>query len=179
MTEPTTLKGGALRVLLGNGASPQVYSAPCGFLRRALSYSKTLEDARAIGCSDADILGWVGRDATGLALSISGEGVLAAESVERWLEAVEDDDETPIKIELSLGADTITWTGFAEISAFEVTAEDGRRVLASVTLESDGTVTREQGGGLPRPPAGYVFTVKPDGTYWTNSAGALYLKAVA
>jgi len=30
-----------------------------------------------------------------------------------------------------------------------------------------------------RPPLGFAFFIKPDGTYWTNTAGAYYLKAVA
>lgn len=34
-------------------------------------------------------------------------------------------------------------------------------------------------GGEPVPPSGFVFFVKPDGTYWTNASGAYYLKAVA
>lgn len=36
-----------------------------------------------------------------------------------------------------------------------------------------------KGVGAPVPPSGFVFFVKPDGTYWTNASGAYYLKAVA
>lgn len=33
--------------------------------------------------------------------------------------------------------------------------------------------------GVPVPPAGFVFLVKSDGTYWTNPDGAFYIKAAA
>ncbi len=52
-------------------------------------------------------------------------------------------------------------------------------MIGGFPIALQGKATLLQGGGLPRPPAGYVFLTKPDGTYWTSSAGALYLKAVA
>lgn len=36
-----------------------------------------------------------------------------------------------------------------------------------------------KGVGALVPPPGFVFFIKPDGTYWTNASGAYYLKAVA
>ncbi len=40
-------------------------------------------------------------------------------------------------------------------------------------------LTSNKGVGAPIPPPGFVFFIKPDGTYWTNASGAYYLKAVA
>ena len=142
MAKATTIKGGKFRVLLGNDASPIVYSAPCGFNQRTVTINKGLEEVNIPDCDNPDAVNWVGRDATSLSMTIGGEGVLAAESVETWLDAAEDVDSIPIKVEWQFPAKTITWTGRAHVESFEAGAQDGRRVTGNVSLQSDGKMTR-------------------------------------
>jgi hypothetical protein len=82
MAQATTIRGGKIRVLLGNSATPIVYSAPCGFTQRSVSIDKALEEQAIPDCNDPDKVDWIGRDASSLSMSVSGEGVLAAESVD-------------------------------------------------------------------------------------------------
>ena len=142
MAEPTTIRGGKVRVMLGNDASPIVYTAPCGFNQRTVKINKGLEEVNIPDCDNPDAVNWVGRDATSLSMTIGGEGVLAAESVETWLDAAEDVDSIPIKVEWQFPAKTITWTGRAHVESFEAGAQDGRRVTGNVSLQSDGKMTR-------------------------------------
>jgi len=142
MAEPTTIRGGKVRVMLGNDASPIVYTAPCGFNQRTVTINKGLEEVNIPDCDNPDAVNWVGRDATSLSMTIGGEGVLAAESVETWLDAAEDVDSIPIKVEWQFPAKTITWTGRAHVESFEAGAQDGRRVTGNVSLQSDGKMTR-------------------------------------
>jgi hypothetical protein len=142
MAQSTTIKGGKIKVLLGNSATPIVYAAPCGFTQRSITLNKGLEEINVPDCEDPDKVDWVGRDATSLSVTISGEGVLAAESVDTWLEAFDSIDSVPVKVEWEFPAKTITWTGLMHIESMEVGANNGQRATNNVTLQSDGEMVR-------------------------------------
>lgn len=142
MAQPTTVKSGSFRVYLGDSASPIVYTAPCGFTSKSLTLTKNLNEINIPDCDDPDAVAWVGRDAATLSMSVTGEGVLASESVEAWLDAWEDDESVPVKVELVFPAKTITWTGLMHIATFTSGAEQGSRATANVEMQSDGEMTR-------------------------------------
>lgn len=142
MTAATTIKGGKVRVLLGNDANPIVYSNPCGFTQRSITLNKGLEEVQIPDCTDPDKVDWVGRDATSLSMGISGEGVLASESVDIWVEGFESIDSIPVKVEWEFPAKTITWTGRMHIESMEVGANNGQRATNNVSLQSDGEMVR-------------------------------------
>jgi len=142
MTQATTTRGGKVRVLLGNDALPIVYSAPCGFTSKTVTFTKGLEDVQVPDCADPDKVDWLGRDAVSLAMSISGEGVLAQESVDTWLEAWESVESVPMKVEIEFPAKTITYTGKMHVETIEATAPNARRVTATISMQSDGEMVR-------------------------------------
>jgi hypothetical protein len=142
MAKATTIKGGKFRVLIGNDATPIVYAAPCGFTQRSISLTKGLEEVNIPDCDDPDKVDWVGRDATSLSMSISGEGVLASESVDTWLEAWESLDSVPVKVEWEFPTKTVTWTGFMQVETLEAGAANAGRATLNVSMQSDGEMVR-------------------------------------
>lgn len=144
MATATTIKGGKVRVLLGNDATPIVYTAPCGFTSKSVTFSKALEEVQVPDCADPDKVDWLGRDAVSLSMSISGEGVLAAESVDTWLDAWHDVESVPAKVEIEFPAKTITYTGRMHVESIEATAPNGRRVTATISMQSDGEMVRTE-----------------------------------
>lgn len=142
MAKATTIRGGKVRILLGSGSSPIVYSAPCGFTSRALTFNKGFEESVVPNCRDPDNINWIGRDATTLSISISGEGVLAYESADTWDEMWLDSDSIPAKIEIEWPAKTITWTGNLHIETLEIGATNGIRTTLNVSMFSDGEFIR-------------------------------------
>ena len=144
MAQPTTTKGGKFRVLLGDaGSSPIIYSAPCGFLSKSLTLTKALEDVALPDCADPDLIPWLGRDATSLGMTVSGEGVAASESIETWLDAWEDTASVPCKIEMEFPAKTITWTGYMQVSTLTAGHPSPQgRVTLNVEMSSDGEMVR-------------------------------------
>lgn len=142
MAQATTIKSGKIRILLGDAETPIVYSSPCGFTQRSISINKGLEEINVPDCLDPDKVDWVGRDATSLSMSVSGEGVLAAESVETWLDAVDSLDSVPVKIEWEFPAKTITWTGHMHLESIEAGATNGQRATLNVSMQSDGQMVR-------------------------------------
>lgn len=142
MAQATTIKGGKFRVLVGNDANPIVYSNPCGFTQRSITINKGLEEVNVPDCEDPDKVDWVGRDATSLSMSVSGEGVLAAESVDTWLDGAESIDSVPVKIEWEFPLKTITWTGKMQVESLEAGAANGQRATLNVSMQSDGQMVR-------------------------------------
>lgn len=142
MAQPSTARFGKFRIMLGNNATPIVYAAPCGFTSKSLTLTKDLTDVTLPDCDDPDAVAWVGRDASTLSASVSGEGVLASESVETWLDAWENVESVPVKIEIEFPAKTITWTGLMHVSSLNPSTEQGGRVTMSVEMQSDGELVR-------------------------------------
>lgn len=142
MAQATTIKGGKVRILLGSGSGPVVYEAPCGFTQRSITLSKALEEIDIPDCDDPDKIAWLGRDATSLSMSVSGEGVLASESVEAWLDAFESVDSVPVKVEMEFPAKTITWTGNMHVESLESGAPRTGRATLNVSMQSDGEMAR-------------------------------------
>lgn len=142
MAPPSRIKGGKVRVLIGSGSGPIVYAALCGFTSKSLTMTKGLEEVNLGDCDEPDAVNWLGRDAVSLSMSISGEGVLAAESVVAWLDAWENVESVAVKIELEFPTTTYTYTGRAHVETLEVGAPDGRTVTNNVSMQSDGKMTR-------------------------------------
>src|SRR5690606_25091887 len=96
------------------------YTAPCGLNQQSLTLSKNLEEVNIPDCDDPLAVSWLGRDATSLSMSISGEGIVAESSIDAWLDAQENADSIPVKVELEFTARTITWTGFMHVETAEL-----------------------------------------------------------
>lgn len=142
MATATTIKGGSkVRVLLdptGGGT----YAAPCGFTSKSITFSKGLEEVKVPDCTDPDSVDWLGRDAVSLSMSISGEGVLAEESVATWLDAWESIESIATKVEIEFPTTTYTYTGTMHVESIETTAPNARRVTMTVSMQSDGEMVR-------------------------------------
>ena len=138
MAQATTIKGGKVRVFIGNDADPIVYSNPCGLTSRSINFNKATSDERIPDCDDPDKVDWLGRNATSLSIDIDGEGVLATQSMSTWYGAWQSVDPVPVKIELEFPDNTFTWTGKMQVDAYKLTAQNGETVKASISMKSDG-----------------------------------------
>lgn len=138
MADATTIKGGKVRITLGNNADPIVYAAPCGFNSKTVTLNKALEDSPGVSCDNPDAVQWLLRDAVSLSMTVQGEGVLATESVETWTDAFKSIESVPAKVEIEMPTGILSFTGNMHVESIEWGAPDGRRVTASITMQSDG-----------------------------------------
>lgn len=144
MAQPTTARFGKFRVMLGDGASPETFAAPCGFTSKSLVLSKNLSEVNLPDCDDPDAPSWVGRDVESLTASISGEGVMAVESAPDWMAAYESTDSISVKVEIEFSTITFVYTGRMHISSLTLGAEQGGRVTNNVEMQSDGELVLTQ-----------------------------------
>ncbi|EFO32618.1 conserved hypothetical protein [Roseibium sp. TrichSKD4] len=142
MAQSTTLRFGKFDVMLGvENEGAITYTAPCGFLSKALNLSKSLSEVLIPDCDDPDAPIAVGRDVESISWSVSGEGVLAEESVETWLDAFGGVTSVPVKVVQKFPGKTITFTGNAHLESLETAVERGGRATANVSIQGDGPIT--------------------------------------
>jgi len=144
VAQPTTMRFGKFRVLLGDGATPEAFTAPCGFTSRSFSRSKELSDIVIPDCDNPDAPSHVARDVRSLSSSISGSGVLAKTALPTWEAAYDSAESVNCRIEMDWGDTTITYEQRFHLSSMELSGEDGGRVQISVSMESDGAYTRTE-----------------------------------
>lgn len=141
MAQPTTAKAGKMRILIGDGETPEAFSAPCGLTTKSLTISKNLSEVTIPDCDDPDAPYWLARDVSNMSASISGDGVLAAEAEGVWHAASFSTDSINVRLEIEFSTGTRSYEGAFHIENFSPTVTTGERVSASISMQSDGIVT--------------------------------------
>ncbi|RWR28848.1 hypothetical protein D2T31_12105 [Sinirhodobacter populi] len=141
MAKPETAKFGKMLIKIGNGETPEVLVAPCGFTSKSLTLSKNLNEVTIPDCDDPDAASWVARDVESLTASVSGDGVLAAAAVSVWQDFFDSTDSREVEISIVFSTGTMVWTGAMHLESLEVTGESGNRIQISVSMQSDGEMT--------------------------------------
>lgn len=142
MARPTTIRFGRMLIKLATPATPAVFVAPCGFTSKSLALTKNLEEVNIPDCDNPDDPAWIGRDVSSLSAQVSGDGILAEESLSMWITAFQSTEPYPVEIELVLaGTASFIWTGMMHVSNVTVAGEQGGRITISVEMQSDGELT--------------------------------------
>lgn len=143
MAQATVISYAMFRILIGDGNSPELFSAPCGFNTRALNRIKNVNEVDIPDCTDEDAPAAVGREVRSTDWNISAEGVLAAESVQVWEDAYDSISPVHVLIEQEFPNSppgTIRKIGHAHLTAFNITGNRGEKVAVSIELQGDGAL---------------------------------------
>lgn len=84
MAAPTTLSFTNFKVYINTANSPDLFVLPCGFTQKALTLSAASTDTLVPDCDDPTAAAWTQRAVSSLSGQISGQGVLAMESLDEW-----------------------------------------------------------------------------------------------
>lgn len=146
MAKPTTLSFSKFVVLLGNGAVPEVFAAPCGFTKNSLKLSMATSDTVVPDCDDPEAAAWTERFVSSLSGQVAGSGVLAMESLSIWRDWALSGQSQNIRILFNLpganGGGYFQGAGIlSDFSADVDRASEGGRVQISVTIDNDGEWT--------------------------------------
>lgn len=124
---------GRLLILLGNGASPEVFAWPCGASARSVTYTNNTGEEVLLDCSDpldvpAAVTRWVESQDTQMTIS----GRVATESLEMWREWADDMSVKNIRVQWDHpGADG---GGYHTLPAILQSLEMGVEGTASATF---------------------------------------------
>jgi hypothetical protein len=145
MTAVPRVTGSKLLVKIGDGASPEVFTADCLInTSRGIQFQSDTNEFIMPDCYNPDDPAWKSVTKDGLSATISGAGMLYTASVADWYEWFAGDDAKNIQFTLNvpLASGGGYWAGAFKLTSFEVTSDGNKeQSTCTVTLVSDGPVT--------------------------------------
>lgn len=136
--KPTTFKFSEMIISVGDGGSPETFGNPCGLTTKSFNGQANTNDTNVPDCDDPEAASWLERDVVSLTRDISGSGVLADEFLGTWDDWFVSANSRNARIHIG----DFQWSGAYLLTAFQITANLGNKVEISVTLSSDGEITR-------------------------------------
>jgi hypothetical protein len=139
-------RGVKLLVKVGDGASPEVFTAKCTLnAARGISFSATTRDFAIPDCSDPDLIAWLAREKESLGVTVTGGGMLNTPDSDEFFDWWKSEDTKNVQIVVDVpGADGgIIFEGAFHLTEFALSGDRGGKIEATLTLQSDGEVTSE------------------------------------
>lgn len=145
MAKPTTAQATQLLIRLGDGADPENFTSPCGITTKGLSRTAKTNDTEVLDCDSPDDPVWIDRLIQSNSASITGSGLLAAESLDTWDTWFESSDPKNVQIRFSAPAALAgrTYQGSFVLTKLEITGTLKDKVQISVQLDSNGSVLKQ------------------------------------
>lgn len=145
MAQPKTANGEQLYIQIGNGGSPETFTHPCLInLTRSISFDAEVTQTAILDCSAADSPGWKSADIDGLAVTIEGEGVFDLDFQDDLFDWWKSGLAKNCKVvDAATGANGgQTFSGAFKLTKWAKSGGRKSRLTGSLTLMSDGAVTR-------------------------------------
>ncbi|WP_316165402.1 MULTISPECIES: phage tail tube protein [unclassified Bradyrhizobium] len=136
MAKAQTLLFSKFLVSLGDGNSPETFSAPCGLNSRSYNRTAATNETNVPDCDDPDAPSWLDRDVVSMSASVSGAGVVADEDYDTWELWMSSGATKNVQIKLG---NRVT-IGPYKCTKLNLTGQRGNRVTFDVTLDSDGEI---------------------------------------
>lgn len=146
MAKPKKYTGEKLLVQIGDGADPEVFAHDCLInTERGVEYQTQTQEEYLPDCDNLDAIPDRTVEITGKGVVITGSGVMHSSSWDMWFDWWNSGEAKTVKVkENILAADGGgTETGSYKLTALSRTGAYKQNVTVSLTLTSDGAVTRE------------------------------------
>jgi predicted secreted protein len=143
MAQAVNLTNAQFLVLLGNGATPEVFTAPCAFISKSLALSKDMVDTVNPDCDSPDAAVWVDRQPSTLSAQIQGSGRLAAADLDDWRAFFTADAGKNCRVQYNVsGANNGGYfSGLFHLTSLTWSVERSGKVDIEVTMSSSGALT--------------------------------------
>lgn len=140
MTAATTTTFGNFLVKIGDGASPEVFTAPCGLTSKGFNQTANTQKTAVPDCSNPDLPADNSTGVDTIDRSISGSGVLATEAFTTWQAWFDSSASKNVRI-YPMGASGGYYSGAFVLTQFNMSVDRGQKVNVEVAMEADGHVT--------------------------------------
>lgn len=140
MVKPTVAKGTKFRLLMGDGATPEVFAALCGLTTKGIQFQSNTNEVFIPDCDNPDDPAWRKITKAGKFATITGSGLLDFKNAfPKYRAAWESEDPVNMRVYFDVvGADGGGyWQGAFLLTQLNVTGNDGDYVQAEITMESD------------------------------------------
>lgn len=136
-------RGTRLVLKVGDGASPEIFTAKCSInAARSLSGEAQTNDFNIPDCADPDALAWVVREKIAVSYSFTGAGILDTQEVGEfasWL-ASRGIKNCQVVVDVPASDGGVIFEGAWHLTTFEITGERGGKVEVSIGAVSDGEI---------------------------------------
>lgn len=143
MAQAKTIKFGNQTIVIGNGATPEVFISPCGLTSLTMTINVETNDVNVPDCSDPNLPSWLISDIVSQQMEISGDGVMDTDSMQVWRNWWMNGGEKNVRwITLGTGANGGGYySAPAVLVTYEETGERGTRWNNSISLKLNGKPT--------------------------------------
>ena len=136
-------RGVKLLLKVGDGASPEVFTAYCSInAARSLQGTAATNEFNIPDCDDPDALAWVTREKVSVSYTVNGAGILNTPDVEdfaTWL-ASEDAKNCQIIVDVPSADGGVIFSGAFHLTEFQITGDRGAKMECTLSLASSGEV---------------------------------------
>lgn len=143
MASAKTIRFGDQVLLLGNAASPEVFTAPCGLTTLNLTVNIETNDTNVPDCTDPNLPSWLISDEVSKQMVVGGDGVLDTDAMQiyrAWLLA--GGSKNIRWLTAGTGANGGGyWSAPGILSSYEETGERGSRWNVSISIKLQGAPT--------------------------------------
>lgn len=143
MARPKTARGSKVLIQLGNGAGPEVFTAPCALETKGINLSADTNDFNVPDCDLPDNPTWTERVVSALSAGVSGNGVLALENLTTWrtwfLSGLAKN--IRVKIDVPLADNGGYFAMSSVLTTFNIGADQTGLITVEVGISSSGEVT--------------------------------------
>lgn len=140
MAPPVTLAENRLLLKLGDGQTPENFSAPCGITTKSFNRTAETNEFNVRDCADPDAPGWVVRVKRALSSEITGSGILDKAALPRYEAAFASRDPVNVQIVLDYEVGPRTYQGAYLVTTLNIGAPEDELVNVEITLQSSGPV---------------------------------------
>lgn len=143
MAQPTTLKSSKFLIEIGDGAVPEVFSAPCSLTTSGLQFTNTPAEFQIPDCLDREKPIWVARTIQQQSAEVTGEGLLAMEDWPIWREWELENGERNIRVHMDAppANNGGYWEMSAVLASLNLNSPFGELTQISVSMLSNGEPT--------------------------------------
>ncbi len=144
-------RGVKLVLKVGDGASPEVFTALCTInAERGITFNAQTNDATVPDCADLEAIAFLAREKQSLSVDFTGGGMSDKSNVKTlwdWWKA-EEARNCQIVLDDDVAANVITFEGAFHLTQFDLTGNRGEKVQSTMTLASDGIIDATFGANV-------------------------------
>ena len=141
MAAATTYSFSKFLIKLGDGASPEVFTDPCGLTTRGFTRAANMNDTNIPDCADPDAPSWLGREVVSYHGEIAGQRCGGAGKFsDVWEDWWNSSRKPATSRSSSVCRRNLAWIMPAKLSSFVVNANRGEKVSMTVSIVSDGAI---------------------------------------
>lgn len=142
MAQGISASGRKMLIKLGDGAGPEVFTAPCAMTSRGLNRTKEVNSSTSPDCDDLDAIPWTEQEVLSRSWAVSGSGKIQKAFIATWDAFFDQDEAKNIQVDITFSDATVRrYSGAAHLTEFSIIGEDGDKVTYDVTITGDGALT--------------------------------------